>query len=240
MTLRTFYNYPAEAPAEVEDPPGPWDSDDPHHVKWGYNLADLDRLARIAVSARRSRSLDVHDAYETAWSAIAETVAADTYPTASDLIGAGSDAIAAESRRHRSNHGLDGRGEAPRFAKYWTTCTTPSPEESVVDRYALWQILPALTDAERRNVYALAAGMEPPSRDRLSRARRRFLALWHEGETPSTFWRSSIPTRTKFTESQVEQMRDMVAEGRTQQEIGTAFGIVQSAVSGLLRRGGRS
>lgn len=239
MTLRAFYAYSSEAPPEPEETPGPWDSADPHHVKWGYNLADLDRLARIAVSARRSQSLHVRDAYETAWSAIAETVAADTYPTGSDLIRAGSDAISSESGRHRHHHGLDGHGEAPRFAKYWMTSTAPSPEESVVDRFALWQILPALTETERRSVYAVAAGMDPPSRGRLSCARRRFLELWHEGETPSTFWRSSLPTRTKFTEEQVEQMRDMLVEGRTQQQIGEAFGITQGAVSGLLRRGGR-
>jgi hypothetical protein len=93
------------------------------------------------------------------------------------------------------------------FGRYWHWQTKPAPssETRVVERTALAQIWPRLTEAEQRALSALAAadgdlnaaaaalGISPSGyRTRVSKARRRFLRLWHEHETPSRKWRVDI------------------------------------------------
>lgn len=196
----------------------PWDrgdSDDPawtpapediHTLKHGYNLADLQRLARLAMGRTVGGSLGYHTRHEVAWSAIAETLyAADQPPEPGELIGAGQAAIAGHVRIDMRHHGRSLRyasGRAPRFAIYWTGLGrhAPSPEDRVVDGTALWQIWPHLTGRQREALLALAAhddyraaaaalGVTPGTFGVLiSRARRTFLALWHQGEQPSRVW----------------------------------------------------
>jgi hypothetical protein len=88
------------------------------------------------------------------------------------------------------------------FVRYWTSASAPahSHEDHIVDRLALAQIWTALKPAHRQVLTALAEhedrrraerslNMDPPAFTRaLGRARRAFLALWHEGETPSQLW----------------------------------------------------
>jgi hypothetical protein len=92
----------------------------------------------------------------------------------------------------------------PQFARYWWggsghRGTDPAP--GIVDRLALAAIWPKLTASQREALAALAAtddyrdaavvlGLARPAFNaRVATARHRFLALWHEGETPSRQYR---------------------------------------------------
>lgn len=180
----------------------------------GYTLADLHRLARLAVHTAGTMTSNWHDRYDTAWSAIAEHLyAADHWPARGDLVRAGQLAIYAvvdDNRqaygyyRRKSDGGAHGVASSPAFRTYWwDICgTTPSrsPEGPVVERMALAQILPLLTPTQRQVITALAVhddyragaaalGMTYVTfRSHVSRARTRFLAWWHEHETPSRPW----------------------------------------------------
>src|SRR5207248_10593460 len=91
---------------------------------------------------------------------------------------------------------------SPAFVAFWESFVAPTPscERAAVERLALRQILPALTDGQREAMAALAAhgdwaaaatalGMTSVAfRSQVSRGRLRFLALWHEGEVPSRVW----------------------------------------------------
>jgi hypothetical protein len=97
----------------------------------------------------------------------------------------------------------------PSFVRYWAGAgaATPSPEGRIVEREALAQIWPTLTELERRAVLAFAAhgsaevacvalGMTRRAfLSRLNAARARFRTWWHEGETPSVKWRPDSATR---------------------------------------------
>lgn len=172
----------------------------------GYTLHDLHQMTRAAVVADRSMAMDYRDRWDTAWSAIAEHLyAAGTPPRRQELIRTGWQAIYAEVRDGYRHYGYQGRqwdaghASGPRFVVYWTGLpqVTPSPEERVVERHALPQLLSALTDGQRRVIAALAAhGGDRPAaaaalgcsekalNHQLLMARRRCLALWLEGETP--------------------------------------------------------
>lgn len=180
--------------------------DDVHTLRYGYNLADLDRLARIAMSRSIGQILDPHLRYELAWSGIVDFLySAETPPEPVDLIGAGHREILTHLRYLRHDRGIDSRDPhkgSKRFAAYWEWAArrVPSHEDKVVDRTALWQIWPLLTDGQRRVLAALAAcGTYQEAARSLGlttggfvssvvAARRAFLKLWHEGETPSRVW----------------------------------------------------
>jgi hypothetical protein len=154
-------------------------------------------------------SIDRRIRYEAAWSAIAEHLYAaegDAPPTPADLIFAGQDAISRlagdEMHHHGLAYGKDLPQVRPRFAAYWEwqRLRGADPATQVVERAALWQIWARLTDGERRALSALAVhGDHQSAADALgktygvfttdlSRARARFLRLWHEGEKPSRVW----------------------------------------------------
>ncbi len=100
--------------------------------------------------------------------------------------------------RSAATHGM----RMPRYFRFWTSVATPtrSPEDQVVDRLALWQIWPRLAELDRAAILALAQhrdyelaakelGITHKSfKDRIYRARRRFLRFWHEHEQPSGMW----------------------------------------------------
>lgn len=180
--------------------------DDVHEIRWGYNLADLDRLAAIAVRAAWSQASDARDRYQAAWSAIAEALyLAEDRPEPWELKQTGMAAINENGRAHSRHHGFDtknreaGYESRRRFLQFWELdrhgCA--SPEQVVVDALALWQIWPRLSDTDRRTVLALVAhdGDQVAAATALgkgrsayvtalSTARHRFLALWLEHETP--------------------------------------------------------
>lgn len=180
-------------------------------LRHGYTLTDLQRYARIAASTAGMTSTSMADRYETALSAIAEHLySAEHPPRDEQLIAAGRECIWEEARAilrqvgytSRGDWATDGAATASRYVTYWTWMLrhTPSPEASIVERVALTQILPALTPGQRAAVGALAAfDTYDAAADALSAryktfasnladGRRRFLRLWHEGETPSKMW----------------------------------------------------
>lgn len=250
MTLRTFYAYDHEAPRETGPASEP--VDDRHSIKWGYNLADLGKFARYAMSRHRSRAVSSTDAYQEAWSAIAEALAvSDTDPGPQDLIYAGWAAINRLGRAEAHTHGIDPTtsDEIPRFTAYWSHPTTPSPETAVIERTALYQILPALTPRQRQALNALAATEDAAlaaaaldcngrtALTHLANGRKRFRELWHEGETPPrTMGGINRPTmrrnsgRGRITESQLDTIRGQYHAGSTLNDLAAEYGMSRSGI----------
>lgn len=175
-----------------------------HH---GYTLDHLHHLARRAVSASMARAMDYTDRLEAAWSGVVEHLySSEERPSALALIQAGEAAITRMIRAEHRHHGYAGRDSyagpesALNFQRYWWTTPTPSPESRVVDTVSLWQIWDRLSDKQREVLATLAAlGDYQAAATRLgitvgtfqvhvSRARRAFFELWHEGEEPSRVW----------------------------------------------------
>lgn len=179
-------------------------------LRWGYTLDDLQRVARSAAATTRAMAGDYDDRYAEAFSGAAEALyAAEHWVPEHRLFRGAQDALFEMSRKDRSYQGCayrhgEGWGEAgsgPNFVRYWmdVTATTPSPEGRIVAHMALAQILPALTARQREVIGALAAFDDHRAARQalgglscfgthLANARRRFLALWHEGEVPSKPW----------------------------------------------------
>ncbi len=178
-------------------------------LRHSYTLDSLDRLAYFA--ARRKLwhgGLALPERVETARSAMAEHLyASDQPPTVRELIQAGWKAISDHIQQSDQFHGhnTDDRYAGttrPRFETYWRDTAGPAPglDEQIIERLALAQICPRLRPAHREALAALAAhGDYQQAADALgesyatfksqvSRARREFLTLWHEGETPSRPW----------------------------------------------------
>jgi hypothetical protein len=177
-------------------------------LRHGYTLANVDRIAAWASIHHRSMACDVADRMSAARLAILAAIYADDPPADHDLTAAASAAIrdlVQDDLRHRGVPSSDhwaGDMSARNFQRYWFGAhTSPSPESAVVERVAATQIMPRLKVQHQRTLAALAATGD---RDRaaaamgatlrtfetyLTRARREFLALWHEHETPSKKWR---------------------------------------------------
>jgi hypothetical protein len=197
VTLRTYY--PDQQPY-TWGPLGPARSEG---LLWGYTIRDIDRAARAAVVADRSRGMDQHTAYDIAWEGIVTALCeAEQAPHWNDLVNAGWQAIYTEVRQGNRMRGIPEavRGfdaaSIPRFVRYWGSTPTPSHEERIVERRALAEILPALTDVQQSALAALAArGDYQAAADlldidykalvaRVNAGRRRFLAAWFQHETP--------------------------------------------------------
>lgn len=178
--------------------------EDVHALRHGYNLADLDVLARSALSRGWARNADRRLRYHLAWSGIAEALyAAEDRPEPSELVHAGWEALSGFLTDERHHWGLKPDGsERPSYALYWNEAVrvTPSPENGIVERLALWQVWARLRDVDREALLALAVhdeygkaaaalGLRMGAYYRRVRlARLRFLRLWHEGEQPSRLW----------------------------------------------------
>lgn len=179
-------------------------------LRWGYTLADVQRVARSAAATTRAMAGDYDERYAEAFGAAAEHLyAAEHWIPEHQLFRAAQDALFEQSRKDRSyrgcayKHGVGWAesGTGPRFTTYWTDVNgnSPSPENGIVERMALAQILPTLTPRQREVIGALAAFDDHSAARKalggiscygqhVSNARRRFLALWHEGEAPSRPW----------------------------------------------------
>ena len=181
-------------------------------LRQGYTLTDLHQMTRLAVHTARAGEGDWRDRYDTAWSAIAEALYSREHPAERHLlVAAGRKAVHRSADRYCQAHGYfrhktaSGAASSPAFRTYWldTTRTTGSPEDGVVDRLALLQIWPTLTEGQRSALFALAVhGSYEAAADALglsraafkqlvSTGRRAFLRRWHQGEAPSRLWRST-------------------------------------------------
>jgi len=176
-------------------------------LRGGWTLRDIDRLAKAVVSNNRTwwPAGDRDDLYAAAWHGIVERLySAEDEPTRIDLMEAGRNALAQDVKATMRHHGArtDSSNNGQKYAMYWEWAgrTTPSPEQGIVERVALEQILTALTPRQREAFSALAATGDYPEaallldiadqtyRSLLGRARGAFRGLWHEGELPSAHW----------------------------------------------------
>lgn len=200
-------------------------------VTHGYTLRDLDRIAHTATRWGWAQGMDYSDRYDAAWHAIAETLCTSRGepPSPSHLVHAGTTAIASLVNAHRSAHGITRYNEpAPHHQRYWELQrrTAPSAEDMVVDRTALAQIWPHLS--ERHQATLLAQAMHDTRESAaaalgvgtktfnayLSQARKAFLVLWHEHETPSRPWARSYSRRGTATISEMLRTRRRLASER--------------------------
>jgi hypothetical protein len=191
------------------------------------------------------------DRLDEAWSAIAEHLyTVDEHPAKHDLVRVGQQAILDALAEHRHHHGFyrhktdgaaHGAGSSPAFVKYWlefAAWPTASCERRVVENYALLQILPMLSDVQHRVLVALAVhedyqaasdavGMTYDTfKSHVSKARRRFLALWHEGEQPSRPWgcdrrvgSRAVGRSETYTRRELFRRRRDAARATTQSEV---------------------
>jgi hypothetical protein len=179
-------------------------------IEHGYCYRDVRKLAGYA--AHRSywqRVMTAQDRFDLAVSAIAESVlAAEQRPSEKDLITAGLQAInhsAQAQMRHQGTSYHKPVDTEPNMANFWVYWWPQigyagSHENNVVETIAMFQILPQLKPADRDVILALArhgtydkaaASLGKTHRafvSHLSRARKQFLGLWHEGEQPSHIW----------------------------------------------------
>lgn len=187
--------------AIADNEAAPVDTSAPDHIRHGYTLRDLNRMARAACVADRTYSSDMTTRYDTAWSAIAEhLVAAEEPPARQELVRVGWQAIYREVRAVQQLYGVD-RSEragdvasAPRFTAYWTHIPRP-PDEGIIERIAVPQILATLWDVERDAVLALAVhndyqraadslGISYKALVRnINAGRKRFKRRWYAPET---------------------------------------------------------
>lgn len=234
------------------------DAVDPMH---GYTLANLDDISRHALHLNRWHTASgARDRYDAAWHAIVEHIlTAEQAPTRRELIGVAIRASDMHVRSEMHHHGLssDDFGQPmPAFGRYWGSAPTPSPEARVVERQALEQIWPSLTAGQQKALSVLAATEDYDRaaeacgiavgtlRVQVSSGRRRFLALWHEGETPSRQWRtdrrvharSGVDVRgfRRLTESELEEIRSRYSGGQTLTSLAAEAGIHKSTLSALL------
>jgi DNA-binding XRE family transcriptional regulator len=230
----------------------------------GYTLTSLNRITRYAVLRGYLRaSGTIADQLETAWHTIVETLCeADEAPTAGQLINAARAALSAAYRDELHHHGYvqtdvaSGREAMPAFQRYWNSPAGSALEDRVVERTALAQIWDQLNPSERQALEALAAtgdyqkaaaavGKKQGTFNVLIRnGRMRFLAAWHEGETPSKVWRTDRRVgsrngtdtrgRTRLTVSQVEAYRDRRERGETIRALAAEAGVSECTLGALL------
>lgn len=180
-------------------------------IRYGFTLADLQRIAASATRNTRSMFGDFAERYAEAYGAMVEHLYASPEPLAEhDLYWAAQDGLRRQAAKDTSHRGIvryegggtSEPGTAPNFCIYWDAKRVESShEDRVVDRIALHQIWPALAPRQREVIGALAAfddheaartalGDIPATayRQAMALGRKRFLVLWHEGEMPSRIW----------------------------------------------------
>jgi DNA-binding transcriptional regulator YiaG len=184
----------------------------PVELRFGYTLADLHAMAKLAVHTAGVMAADWQDRFDTAWSAIAEELyAAPHWPRRSSLVQAGQLAVKATVDEYRQAYGyyrrktdgaVHGLGSSPAFRSFWLALSkaTPGPEHRVVERLAAERIFATLKPRFQAALLALAAHEDYADAaqalgvkydtfcDQVARGRRAFYALWHEGEEPSRVW----------------------------------------------------
>lgn len=245
--------------AEV-DPVAP----EPTDPMRGYTLADLDGIALQALHMDRWSSGDSDERYAAIWHAIAEDLlTAKSRPTRQGLLTVGisaSDRHMQDELRHHGRARENGNtGNArPHFERYWYSTPVPSPENGVIEKAALRQVLPLLTSSQYQVLmalalhenYATAAQAIGKTYDTFNsltlKARRRIYAAWHEGETPpSRPWRkdtrrgqsitAAATGRPRLTAFELDELRARHHAGETIAAIAESAGVPRQTLSGLLR-----
>lgn len=171
MVQRTFYALPDEAPPDEQA----WEPvpDDVHTLRYGYNIADVNRLARLA--AYRVASWDsLAERYDIAWSGVVEHLySAVERPDDWDLIWAGVTQIRKHYETETRHHGrLRPTERAPgsdahfrkAFLRYWVPPHQAWFTERVDEAVAVWQIWHALTDRDRKVLGPLMAACRSRTR----------------------------------------------------------------------------
>lgn len=174
-------------------------------LRFGYTLDDVDHIARGALLASRTMAAAWEDRYEAARFAVIERIYGDEHWVRRDeLLRAATRAVHDLARKELQHHGIDRQNmdnlaagtRHGRFFMFWEGhLTFPSHEDYVIERVALQQAWDALTPTDRRiltsqalygdnGVAADALGKPRASYTvQLNQARRRFRALWLQGET---------------------------------------------------------
>jgi DNA-directed RNA polymerase specialized sigma24 family protein len=184
--------------------PLPWRPLRDEPLRHGYTLADANRLSMVAVRQAWGRpGAGIEDCAEVAWFAIVEHIyTATERPGPVELLRAATREMGNQAKRDHQFRGIHDYGIRPGFTCYWLWASShsPSPERRVTERIAVQQIWPLLLPRYQRAFTALAVygdyqlaadALGKPYRafvNDISRARRAFLALWHEGESPSRPW----------------------------------------------------
>jgi hypothetical protein len=180
-------------------------------VAHGYTLKQLDTFVCIGIHLRRAYArCDRDERYATGWHAAAELLCTSKEPpTRMQLVQAARDAADQETLRTMGARGIgrnrhDGSrsdGKTVRFWAYWQSFhLAESPEADTIEQIALAQIWPRLPKYQQEALQALADhGSYQAAADALglkyatfwkylAEARKGFLALWWEGETPRRGW----------------------------------------------------
>jgi len=231
----------------------------------GYTLADIDQAARSGIA--RSYGWHANDAEErfavSRLAVLEHLYAATERPPFHDLVNeawlADHQFVVAEMREHGVNRAERGGGTTTSFERYWWAAgaNIPSPESSIVERFAVRQIMPLLTPKQTEAVTAVAAfgdykaaadalGVKASALDmRLKKARETFKQAWHSPETPrrETTRDRRVWSRTgtgpdgrrRLTESEVQHIRERHLAGELVRDMAAEAGITRQALHALLR-----
>lgn len=228
MTQRVFYHYESETPGQIERSESV-DQLREQGVRWGYELRDIDAVAKLAVHTSFVHATDITDRYQAAWDGIVEALlCAERPPTQRDLVHDAREAIRSAVRDtyrlygYAALTGYSGAESAANFVRYWHTVTAGQAphEERVVEQLAVAQIWPTLSARQQQALTYLAAcdgdyagaaqAMGVTSGTlaaHVSGGRARILRLWHQGEHPSRPWFEARPG-TRTTAAQAIRARE--------------------------------
>lgn len=258
MVMRTYY-----PPRERDwDTPGASESAPARDPLHGYTTAQIDHLTRLTLRMDRWHTArDIDERYDAVRHAIVvHLLQANQPPHRGDLLRAGTTASDQMVRDEMRTHGRDTTNTGrpmPAYYRYWGPIRSASPETRVIERQTVAQIWPLLRPSEQRALaalaetgdYELAAAACSVKKGTfsvlISTARRRFLAYWHEGETPSRIWRtdrhisyrnSRDPLgRQRLTASQVNAYRERYQDGEHLRALGAEAGVSATTLSRLIR-----
>lgn len=183
-------------------------------VAHGYTMADINRIARIAVSKHRfSQSLNWDDRIESAWHGIVEELCSRADPPSfTELMHKGIDQISRDQdRRHQFLGRPDADGQSsPNFTRYWgerPSALRPLSKkrlsfddgfsERLCENMSLKHVLSVLTPAQYEALVTLAVFNNDRIRaaeslglsikafgSRLYTGREAIKKVWFEDETP--------------------------------------------------------
>jgi hypothetical protein len=181
-------------------------------IAYGWTYTQLIQLSLLAARTHPRRPSAPRGDHQTwAWDGIVDHLLdADHPPSRTALMTAARKAIDAGCYGWLQAHGRpDRHGGQPSaaFIRYWVDPGSSRLEETVVEKLTVRSILRTLTPRQSDALKALVLCDYSPRRAaeylglrygtyilRVGRARTKFLALWHQHETPSGYWRATLET----------------------------------------------